>query len=155
MWIAQLASVPASAGIDQLQRTLEEIRIEIPGAQYLDSSDYASLNPGYWVVYYTGSFNDGNQALRYCASHSRPTRNQCVGRFLSHDIQDKSYICFPPADSQDKGCFKSTTTAFRTNFDIIGRRKWHEIRAFTSAMSGVSHGSSCGRRRLGQVPEAM
>jgi serine/threonine-protein kinase len=119
IWIAQLASVPTSAGIDQLQRTLEKIRIEIPGAQYLDSSNYASLNPGYWVVYYMGSFNDGNQALRYCAIHGRPTRTQCVGRFLSHDIQDKSYICFPPADSQAKGCFKSSTTAFRTNFDII------------------------------------
>ncbi|MGH3197970.1 MAG: serine/threonine-protein kinase, partial [Streptosporangiaceae bacterium] len=90
VWIAQLASVPTSARPVQLQHELDEIRIEIPGAQYLDSSDYASLNPGYWVVYYMGSFNDGNQALRYCAARGRSTRNQCVGRFLSHDIRDKS-----------------------------------------------------------------
>jgi serine/threonine-protein kinase len=118
IWIAQLASVPTSAGPAQLQKVLDEIKIEIPGAQYLDSSNYASLNPGYWVVYYTGSFNDGNQALRYCAARGRSTRNQCVGRFLSHDIRDKSYVCFPPADSQTAGCFRSGTTAFRTSFDI-------------------------------------
>ncbi len=118
VWIAQLASVPATAGRAQLQRMLAEIRIEIPGAQYLDSSNYASLNPGYWVVYYRGAFNDGNQALHYCAAHGRSTRNQCVGRFLSQDIRDKPYICFPPADSQTAGCFRPGTTAFRTSPDI-------------------------------------
>jgi hypothetical protein len=123
VWIAQLASVPTSAGRAQLQRMLGEISIEIPGAQYLDSSNYASLNPGYWVVYYRGAFNDGNQALRYCAAHGRSTRNQCVGRFLSQDIRDKSYICFPPADSQTAGCFRSGTTAFRTSSDITRTAK--------------------------------
>jgi eukaryotic-like serine/threonine-protein kinase len=112
-WIAQLASVPVGAGSAQLQRTLDQIRTEIPGAQYLDSSNYASLNPGYWVVYYNGSFSDGNQALSYCASHGRTTRNQCVGRFLSNDVQDKSYICFPPAGSQTTGCYHSSTTALQ------------------------------------------
>lgn len=118
VWIAQLASVPVSAGPAQLQHELNQIRTEIPGARFLDSSNYASLNPGYWVVYYMGSFNDGNQALRYCAAHGRSARNQCVGRYLSHDIQDKSYICFPPADSQEAGCVRSGTTAFRTSPDI-------------------------------------
>ena len=118
IWIAQLASVPTSAGPAQLRKELDKIKTEIPGAQYLDSSNYTSLNPGYWVVYYTRSFTDGNQALRYCAARGRSTRNQCVGRFLSHDIRDKSYICFPPAGSQTAGCFRSGTTAFRTGSDI-------------------------------------
>ncbi len=112
-WIAQLASVSVGAGSAQLQRTLDQIRTEIPGAQYLDSSNYASLNSGYWVVYYNGPFSDGNQALSYCASHGRTTRNQCVGRFLSNDVRDKSYICFPPTGSQTTGCYHSSTTAVR------------------------------------------
>ena len=108
VWIAQLASVPVSAGPAELQKELNQIQAEIPGAQYLDSSDYASLNPGYWVVYYAGSFTDGTQALSYCASHGRTTSNQCVGRYLSHDAQDKSHICFPPGGSQEAACFGPT-----------------------------------------------
>jgi eukaryotic-like serine/threonine-protein kinase len=119
VWIAQLASVPISAGSAQLQQVLAEVRTDIPNAQYLDSSDYASLNPGYWVVYYMGSFGDGDQALHYCAAHGRTNKNQCVGRFLSNDIRDKSYICFPPTGSQAAGCFRSNTTALRSGFGII------------------------------------
>ncbi len=103
-WIAQLASVPVSAGPAKLQTELSQVRAEIPGAQYLISSDYASLNPGYWVIYYLGSFSDGTQAIEYCAAHGRTSTNQCVGRFLSHDLRDKTYICVPPGGSQEKGC---------------------------------------------------
>jgi eukaryotic-like serine/threonine-protein kinase len=119
MWIAQLASVPISAGLGQLQQELAQIQTEIPGAQYLDSSDYASLNPSFWVVYYAGSFSDGNQALLYCAAHGRTTKNECVGRFLSNDIADKSYICFPPADSQAASCTRPGTTAFTEPLSVL------------------------------------
>jgi eukaryotic-like serine/threonine-protein kinase len=111
VWIAQLASVPVSAGFTELQRELTEIRAEIPGAQYLDSSDYASLNAGYWVIYYLGSFSDGSQALEYCAAHGRTSANQCVGRFLSHDLRDKVYICVPPGGSQEEACSRPSRTA--------------------------------------------
>jgi hypothetical protein len=104
VWIAQLASVPVSAGFAELQKELGQVRAEIPGAKYLVSSDYASLNPGYWVVYYLGSFSDGTQAIEYCATHGRTSTTQCVGRFLSHALRDKTYICFPPGGSQEKGC---------------------------------------------------
>jgi serine/threonine protein kinase len=103
-WIAQLASVPVSAGSAELQKKLSQVRAEIPGAQYLVSSDYASLNPGYWVIYYPGSFSDGTQAIEYCAAHGRTSTNQCVGRFLSHYLRDKTYICVPPGGSQERGC---------------------------------------------------
>jgi|SRR5579872_5439545 len=96
VWIAQLASVPVSAGFADLQKDLSQIRAELPGARYLVSSDYASLNPGYWVIYYQGSFSDGTQAIQYCAAHGRTNANQCVGRFLSHNLHDKTYICVPP-----------------------------------------------------------
>lgn len=104
VWIAQLASVPVSAGSAELQKELNQVRAEIPGAKYLVSSDYASLNPGYWVVYYLGSFSSGTQAIEYCAAHGRTSTNQCVGRFLSHHLRDKTYICLPPGGSQEKGC---------------------------------------------------
>ena len=104
VWIAQLASVPVSAGFADLQKDLNQIRAEIPDAQYLVSSEYASLNPGYWVIYYQGSFSDGTQAISYCAAHGRTSAHQCVGRFLSHNLQDKMYICVPPGGSQETGC---------------------------------------------------
>jgi len=108
VWIAQLASVPVSTGFAELQSEMDQVRAEIPGAHYLDSSDYASLNPGYWVVYYPGSFTDGTQAVDFCAAHGRTTRNQCVGRFLSHDIRDKTHICFPPGGSLEAACYRPT-----------------------------------------------
>lgn len=104
VWIAQLASVPVSAGPAELQKELNQIRAAVPGAQYLLSSDYASLNPGFWVVYYPGPFSDGTQAVEYCAAHGRTSRNQCLGRFLSDDLRDKTYICLPPGGQQETGC---------------------------------------------------
>lgn len=104
IWVAQLASVPISAGNARLQLVLNEVRNEIPGAKYLDSSNFSSLNPGYWMVYYNGSFHNGEQALAYCAAHGRVTRDQCVGRLLSHTPADRIYICFPPIGSNTSDC---------------------------------------------------
>lgn len=106
VWFAQLASVPISAGSAQLQNVLVQVRREIPDARYLNSSDYASLRPGYWMVYYLGSFHNGNDALEYCAAHGRTDGNQCIGRFLSHDKSDMIYMCFPPAGSQTGDCYR-------------------------------------------------
>jgi len=50
----------------------------------------------------------GSQALAFCAAHGRTTRDQCIGRFLSHDAADYKYICFPPAGSQVQGCYLSS-----------------------------------------------
>jgi serine/threonine-protein kinase len=103
IWMAQLASIPLS-DTARLQRTLARIRLEIPGAQVLDSSDYASLVGGYWVIYYAGAFSNGTQALTYCAAHGRSTRELCIGRFLSHSAGDFSYQCYPPASSPQASC---------------------------------------------------
>ena len=64
-----------SAGTGRLQAVLAKVRLQIPSAQVPDSSQYASLNPGYWVVYYAASFTHGTQALDYCAAHGRPPRS--------------------------------------------------------------------------------
>lgn len=65
-------------------------------AQYLTSDDYASLTPGYWVVYYDGSFANSTEAVAYCAAHGLTTANQCVGRYLSNNPADITYMCRPP-----------------------------------------------------------
>ena len=69
------------------------------------SADYASLRSGYWVVYYAGSFSDGTEALAFCAAHGRTTADQCIGRYLSHNVSDFTYACYPPGGTQEATCF--------------------------------------------------
>jgi len=83
---------------------LDIVHSDVPGAQYLDSSDYGSLRGGYWMIYYAGSFTDGQQALAYCAAHGLTTGNQCLGRFVSHSPADRTDMCFPPAASPTGDC---------------------------------------------------
>jgi hypothetical protein len=105
-WIAQLGSVPVSAGTAALRSELAQVHGQVPGAQYLVSDNYASLRPGYWVIYYDGSFNSGTEAVAYCAAHGRTTTNQCVGRFLSNNPADITNICRPPGGPQETSCYR-------------------------------------------------
>lgn len=105
-WIAQLDSVPVSAGTAALQSELARVRIQVPGAQYLASDSYASLRPGYWVIYYDSSFNNGTEAVAYCAAHGLTTANQCVGRLLSTNPADIAYTCRPPGGPQETSCYR-------------------------------------------------
>ena len=105
-WIAQLGSVPVSAGTAALQSGLAQVRTQVPGAQYLTSDNYASLRPGYWVIYYDGSFNNGTEAIAYCAAHGLTTANQCVGRLLSANPADIVYTCRPPGGPQETSCYR-------------------------------------------------
>ena len=107
LWIAQLASVPVSAGTRRLHAKLTAVRRQVPQAQVLDSTQYASLRPGFWVVYYAASFSSGGQALAYCAAHGRTTSTQCIGRYLSHNIADYHYQCYPPASTAEPACYRS------------------------------------------------
>jgi hypothetical protein len=106
-WIAQLASVSQSAGSAKLDHLLARIQISVPQATVLDSSDYASLRPGYWVIYYQADFGNGAQALAFCAAHGLTTANQCIGRYLSHSAADLGYQCYPPAASPSGNCYYS------------------------------------------------
>jgi len=106
IWIAQLGSIAVSKGPAALRLELKQIRADIPDAQYVVSADYASLKPGYWVVYYAGSFTNGNEALAYCAAHGRTTSNQWYGRYLSHDVKDRFYICLPPGGPRKALCYR-------------------------------------------------
>ncbi len=70
----------------------------------LKSTDYASLNPYFWVVYYADGFSDGTRALGFCTAQGLTSRNQCLGRYLSHDRADFSYQCYPPAAAPTPSC---------------------------------------------------
>jgi len=94
VWIAQLASVPLSAGTAGLQKVENQVHQDVPDTRTLVSSDYASLRSGYYVIYRDG-FTDGYAALAYCAAHGRTTANECIGRYLSHDAADATLICSP------------------------------------------------------------
>ncbi|MFG2236394.1 protein kinase [Streptomyces sp. NPDC048723] len=103
-WIAQLHSEPESAGTAARDRRLAAVRAAVPEARVLRSRDYASLKPGYWVVYAPGPFADGRAAVTFCAQKGRTTANECIGRYLSDDQGDYAYQCTPPADSPGGRC---------------------------------------------------
>ena len=104
-WIAQLASVEVSAGAARLDSVLARVQLSVPQARVLNSSGYASLVPGFWVVYYPGPFASGVQALAYCASRGLITKDQCIGRYLSHSPADFSDQCYPPPASPTGTCY--------------------------------------------------
>ena len=143
IWIAQLASVPFSQGTGRLHAVLASARAQIPQAQVLDSSRYASLNPGYWVIYYAGPFANGAQALTYCAQAGRTTRAQCIGRFLSHDAADFRYQCYPPAASPQAGCYRPAGTSpavvVRAYIAAINRRDWPQVWQLGGKNLGTSY----------------
>ncbi|WP_440557673.1 serine/threonine-protein kinase [Streptomyces sp. SCPE 10] len=103
-WIAQLYSEPVSSGAAARDQRLERIRASVPEALYLRSDDYASLRPGYWVIYAPGPFPDGRAALAYCARHGRTTANTCIGRYLSTSRADFPLQCRPPAPDPKGRC---------------------------------------------------
>jgi len=73
----------------------------------LNSSDYASLVAGFWVIYYRANFTNGQEAVAFCAAHGFTTARECIGRYLSHSAADKGYQCRPPAASPSGSCYYS------------------------------------------------
>jgi hypothetical protein len=129
IWVAQLDSVKVSSGRAALSSTLAKIRLEVPAAQVLTSADYASLVPGYWVIYYAGGFSDGTQALRFCAARGRTTGNKCLGRYVSHEAADGDYQCYPPVSAPTGNCFHQPASAIEvveSYLTAISLRDWPE-----------------------------
>ncbi|WP_221352844.1 serine/threonine-protein kinase [Streptomyces beigongshangae] len=103
-WIAQLFSEPVGSGTATRDRRLAAVRQSVPEAVYLRSDDYASLRPGYWVIYAPGPFTDGRAALTFCDERGRTTRDTCIGRYLSTSAGDLGLQCSPPAASPKGRC---------------------------------------------------
>ncbi|MBV7696378.1 serine/threonine protein kinase [Streptomyces sp. TRM70350] len=107
-WIAQLYSEPLSAGTTARDRRLARIRQSVPEAVFVRSDDYASLRPGYWVIYAPGPFADGRAALAFCAERGHTTANACMGRYLSTSPADFALQCRPPATAPTGRCTRGT-----------------------------------------------
>ncbi|MEU2153666.1 serine/threonine-protein kinase [Streptomyces sp. NPDC019396] len=105
-WIAQLFSEPVSSGTTARDQRLAAVRTTVPEADVLRSDDYASLRPGYWVVYAPGPFTSGASALVFCAERGRTTANACIGRYLSTRADDYGFQCRPPADNPTGQCYR-------------------------------------------------
>ncbi|MEU4611846.1 serine/threonine-protein kinase [Streptomyces umbrinus] len=103
-WIAQLFSEPVGSGTATRDQRLAAVRKSVPEAVYVRSDDYASLRPGFWVIYAPGPFTDGRAALSFCADRGRTTPATCVGRYLSTESADYSLQCSPPATSPKGRC---------------------------------------------------
>ncbi|MFC5800430.1 serine/threonine-protein kinase [Streptomyces formicae] len=106
-WIAQLFSEPVGSGAATRDQRLAKVRETVPEAEYLRSDTYASLRPGYWVIYAPGPFDDGRAALAFCADRGMTAANDCFGRYLSADPDDFALQCRPPASSPSGRCTRS------------------------------------------------
>ena len=69
----------------------------MPEAVFVRSDTYASLRPGYWMIYAPGPFADGRAALAFCHERGRTTPDSCLGRYLSTSAADFADQCGPPA----------------------------------------------------------
>ncbi|MFB9466848.1 serine/threonine protein kinase, partial [Streptomyces cinereospinus] len=107
-WIAQLHSEPLTAGTAVRDQRLARVRESVPEAVAVRSDDYASLRPGYWVIYAPGPFGDGRSALAFCAERGRTSANACVGRYLSTSPADFALQCRPPVTSPAGRCTRGT-----------------------------------------------
>lgn len=93
-WIALLASLPRSTSAADVERNRATIAAETGlDVRVLDSSDFASLTPGYWVIYHPGHFADGHRALDKCREIGRTSDQSCAGRYLSHVEQHRNLVC--------------------------------------------------------------
>ncbi|MFD5628915.1 serine/threonine-protein kinase [Streptomyces sp. NPDC127072] len=106
-WIAQLFSEPVSSGTAARDKRLAAVRESVPDATVVRSDEYASLTPGYWVIYAPGPFTDGAAALAYCAEHGRTTGSTCIGRYLSRSPNDFALQCHPPVTAPTGRCTRS------------------------------------------------
>jgi len=94
-WVAQLASLPeATTSASQAQAAEVELEQQLGvDVQRRDSSEFASLTPGYWVLFYPGDFADGHAALDFCTGHGITDEQRCAGRYFSSDAGDKPLNC--------------------------------------------------------------
>lgn len=106
-WILQLTSFPRSLDSREVERARVDMERELGfPVKVLDSSNFASLNPGFWFLYHPGGYSDGSQALGACAANGLTSEERCVGRYLSHDARDRALICFPASSGKISRCNK-------------------------------------------------
>ena len=82
-WTIVLASVPQAEGRGAALRRARQARARgLPAVGVLDSSRYASLHPGYWVVF-TGIYASEAEATSSLSRARRVARNALVRRVVA------------------------------------------------------------------------
>jgi cell division septation protein DedD len=81
-WVAQLTSVPTSAGSDAVENAWSKARSYASGAVVTRSDDWSSMEPGYWVVVDAGPFESADEARAFCASVEHGEEADCLPREL-------------------------------------------------------------------------
>lgn len=80
-WVAQLTSVPYSAGTDHLESSWQMARSAAPGAVAARSDDWSALQDGYWVLLDPGPFASADEVRAFCASAGLDG-DECLAREL-------------------------------------------------------------------------
>ena len=78
-----IAALPTTVGADAARaRALAAVAAGLPAVGVLDSSRYASLHPGYWIVFsgVYGSLDEALAALPQAARHARSAYAQEISR---------------------------------------------------------------------------
>jgi hypothetical protein len=83
-WVAQVSSVPASAGGAALSRSYETVRRSVPDAIVVRGSEWPSLRRGFWVIVGTGH-DDAASAVAACEAWGFAGKDDCFARYLSAD----------------------------------------------------------------------
>ena len=106
-WIAVLASIPAATAAHDVEvvRGDYQVRTRVP-VYTLRSDDFASLRPGYWVLYH-GPTRTSAEALEVCAYLGLTDGSSCAGRYLSQDTADRALICTPATRPTSPACHKN------------------------------------------------
>ena len=82
-WIAQLTSVPATAGGARVDDAWRVASAYSSGAVVTRSDEWVSLQPGYWVVVDPGPFGSAADVRSHCEAIGHADRDDCLPRELT------------------------------------------------------------------------
>lgn len=91
-WVAQVSSVPSSAGGAALARSYETISRSVPDAIIVRGGEWASLRDGFWVIVRAG-YDASEPAVADCERWGLDGRDECFARWLSAD-DERQRICW-------------------------------------------------------------
>lgn len=103
-WIAVLESVSVSTGVEDAETRRAGLQSRYGrSVNVLVSDAYASLRPGYRVLY-GGPFSTGRDATDFCRQLGRSERASCVGRYLSQDPAHRTLVCAVDSGPDSPSC---------------------------------------------------
>lgn len=81
-WLAQLTSVPYSAGTAALADEWERLRAAVPDPVAARSDDWSAFRDGFWVLVDPGPFRSADEVRSFCAAAGFDGDGTCLPREL-------------------------------------------------------------------------